>query len=185
MLKKPAAARAADEESLIICQQVGDRLGVARALNNLGIELYMGGQYGEAERYHLDSLDIKRTIGDDGGMVHSYHQLGRTVLAVGDGDQAWDYFERGLKTAVSIQSAPLMLMCLVGIAPLLVTRSSVLFALTVTAVALHHPALSHYLRAEAQAVYTQLVEEIVIPPSAAQPTLDELVRRVLALGQCS
>jgi tetratricopeptide (TPR) repeat protein len=187
ILKKPAAARAAYEESLTICQQLGDRLGVARALNNLGIEAYLGGQYREAERYHLDSLDIKRGIGDDGGMVHSYHQLGRTALAVGEGDQAWDYFEMGLKTAVHIQSAPLKLMCLVGIAPLLATHSSAAFALTVTAVALQHPALSSQMRQEAQSVHDQLVamlgekEVTAVQFQAKQQTVDEIAEMVLTL----
>lgn len=181
ILKKSAAARAAYEESLTICQQLGDRLGAARALNNLGIEAYMGGQYAEAERYHLDSLNIKRDIGDDGGMVHSYHQLGCTALAVGAGGQAWDYFMLGLETAVTIQSAPLKLMCLVGIAPLLANESSPELARAITTIALQHPALSHQMREEAQTVYDRLAKTAV-PFPAEQQTLDEVVQIVLALG---
>jgi tetratricopeptide (TPR) repeat protein len=187
ILKKPTAARAAYEESLTLCQQLGDRLGVARALNNLGIEAYIGGQYEEAERRHLDSLDIKRRIGDDGGMVHSYHQLGRTAMAVGKDDEAWHYLETGLKTAVTIQSAPLMLMCLVGIAPLLAARSSAMFALTATAAALQHPALSRQMRDEAQATYDQLAAALgeqaitAVQCQAEQQTIDEIVEIVLAL----
>lgn len=191
ILKKPAAARAAYEESLTICQQLGDRLGVARALNNLGIEAYLDGQYEAAERYHRESLDIKQAIGDDGGMVHSYYQLGRTALAVGEADQAWDYFERGLQTAVSIQSVPLMLMCLVGIVPLLAARSSASFAFTVTAVALRHPALFHQMHQAAQATYDELVETLAeeavsaVQSQVEQQTLDDMAARVLALGEQS
>jgi tetratricopeptide (TPR) repeat protein len=187
ILQKPTAARAAYEESLTLCQQLGDRLGVARALNNLGIEAYIDGQYEEAERRHLDSLDIKRRIGDDGGMVHSYHQLGRTAMAVGKDDEAWHYLETGLKTAVTIQSAPLMLMCLVGIAPLLAARSSAMFALTATAAALQHPALSRQMRDEAQATYDQLAAALgeqaitAVQCQAEQQTIDEIVEIVLAL----
>jgi hypothetical protein len=48
-----------------------------------------------------------------------------------------------------------MLMCLVGIAPLLAAQSSAAFALMATAVALQLPALSRQMREEAQATYDQ------------------------------
>jgi len=188
ILEETTTARYLYEESLSICQQLGDRMGTARALNNLGILAYESALYQEAERYHLDSMSIKRGIGDHGGMAHSYYQLGRTALVVDDLPQSWLYFRQSLEMAHTVQSVPLILTGLVGIAPLLGARSSPQFALEALTVALQHTALSRQNREEAQPLYDQLVlavgddELTAVKARAKKRELNEIVQSIFDLG---
>lgn len=77
-----SAARA--EESLAIYRQLGDKRGIAFALNLLGAAAFESNNYeGAAERY-AESLVLRREIGDRWGIAGSLNNLGRTTRFQGD-----------------------------------------------------------------------------------------------------
>ncbi|MGR3278719.1 tetratricopeptide repeat protein, partial [Acaryochloris marina NIES-2412] len=52
------------EQSLKLYRQIGNRLGEAKSLNNLGIAYYSLGQYQKAISFLQQTLDISREIGN-------------------------------------------------------------------------------------------------------------------------
>jgi predicted ATPase/DNA-binding SARP family transcriptional activator/Tfp pilus assembly protein PilF len=69
-------ARAALEESLAICAQVGDRGIAARAYTNLGVVAGASGAYCEARRLFDASLGIFQALGDRSGEARALINLG-------------------------------------------------------------------------------------------------------------
>ncbi len=78
------AARALLEESQAIRRELGDRMGMARSLNNLGLVAW--GHRDSARALFEECLAIWRELGDRRGIATSLANLGG--LAVGQGDYA-------------------------------------------------------------------------------------------------
>ena len=70
------AARVYMEEALPIFQQLGDKRGIATALNELGVVALGRGRFADARQLLEQSLAIKRELGDDWLIANSVGNLG-------------------------------------------------------------------------------------------------------------
>ena len=69
------ASRTLHEECLAIQRSLGDRLGIAASLNNLGNVATIQGDYSAARALYEESLTIKRELGDRRGTGISLQNL--------------------------------------------------------------------------------------------------------------
>jgi len=79
-----AASKALYEESLAIKRELGDRRGIANALNNLGMVAVEQGNYAAGRSLYEESLAIKRELGDRRGTANTLNNLGMAALEMGD-----------------------------------------------------------------------------------------------------
>src|SRR5205085_9344898 len=79
-----AAAAECYRESLALCEQLGDRFGIAVACNDLG-ELARGaGDHDIATRYYERAYALTQEIGDGAGTARTAHNLALSAAAQGD-----------------------------------------------------------------------------------------------------
>jgi predicted ATPase/DNA-binding SARP family transcriptional activator len=90
------AARALHEESLAICQELGDRHGIARSLSGLGLVVRGQGDYAAARRLFEEALAISRALGNQGRQAANLHWLGYVAVAEGNYAGAKTFFEEAL-----------------------------------------------------------------------------------------
>ncbi|MEH6875859.1 MAG: CHAT domain-containing protein, partial [Candidatus Competibacter sp.] len=84
------------EESLALCQAIGNRAGEGATLNNLSQIYKARGDYDTALRYLEESLAIRRAIGDRAGEGATLNNLSQIYKARGDYDTALRYLEESL-----------------------------------------------------------------------------------------
>ncbi len=77
-------------QALEIYRQIGDRLGEAIALNNLGQVRYATGDYPGAAQATAQALEIYRQIGERRGEANTLNNLGRIRYITGDYPEAAD-----------------------------------------------------------------------------------------------
>ena len=83
-------------ESLALQRQLGDKRGIASALNHLGRVFYLRGDYKGAISLLEESLAIRRQLGDRKGMADSLGHLGLVLKALGDYERAITLHEESL-----------------------------------------------------------------------------------------
>lgn len=76
------------EESLVACRRIGDQLGAARALVNMGSMAQEQGRYGEARRLFEESLAIYREAEYEHGIASALNYLGQVNTFSGDYERA-------------------------------------------------------------------------------------------------
>src|SRR5262249_11918009 len=91
-----AAARDDLEEGLRLFRELGDRRGVAWALNSLGNVADSEGDYAAARARHEESLSIRRELGDRQGIAWSLHSLGSAAHHLGASAAARAMLEESL-----------------------------------------------------------------------------------------
>jgi adenylate cyclase len=89
------AAQKLFEESLALRRKTGDKLGIANALNNLGIVVYQRDISGARARFE-ESLAIRRDIGDKAGIAQALNNLGFMSSEQGDLKTAQVLYEESL-----------------------------------------------------------------------------------------
>lgn len=89
-------ARAAYEESLLICRQEDDAPNIARALHRVASVALKQGGYGEAHTLYTQSLAMRRSLGDKPGMAASLHNLGMVAREQGDDQSALALYNESL-----------------------------------------------------------------------------------------
>jgi tetratricopeptide (TPR) repeat protein/transcriptional regulator with XRE-family HTH domain len=82
--------------AIATARRVGDRLGQAGALNDLGYVRNLTGDYPAATEAHGDALGIFRDLGDRLGEANSFHALGLVLRSTGDYRAAADDLEQAL-----------------------------------------------------------------------------------------
>ncbi len=92
-----ATARAAWEESLGICQSLGDEAGAAKLLNNLGTLLRTLGDYAGAQAYLDQCLDLMQAQGDQVGEAGVLHNLALVAYEEGRLTEAHELIDRCLQ----------------------------------------------------------------------------------------
>jgi tetratricopeptide (TPR) repeat protein len=85
------------QQSLKICQQIGNKEGEGVALDNIGQIYDAKGDYDSALTYLQQSLKIRQQIGDKAGEGTSLNNIGQIYDAKGDYDIAMDYLQKSLK----------------------------------------------------------------------------------------
>ena len=85
------------EQSQSLNMEIGDKRAIAMGLNNLAI---LANQQGDFETSgHMESLKIRRELDDTAGIRYSLNNLGTVKMALGELEQAKDFFEEGLENA--------------------------------------------------------------------------------------
>jgi predicted ATPase/DNA-binding CsgD family transcriptional regulator len=79
-----AVARAAQEESLAIRRQLGDRPGIARSLIGLGEVARARGDHAEARTLDEQSLALMRELGDRAGLARVLNSFGALLADLND-----------------------------------------------------------------------------------------------------
>jgi DNA-binding CsgD family transcriptional regulator len=95
-LNEFAEARALFEESHAIHRQLGDRDGIASALNGLGLVARELGDFARARDLHRQALVLWQEINDERGVAAAEHSLGRVAAAEGEYERAREHYEHAL-----------------------------------------------------------------------------------------
>ncbi|MDD2775677.1 MAG: tetratricopeptide repeat protein [Gallionella sp.] len=85
------------QQSLLICQEVGNKEGEGTELNNLSSIYYACGDYDTALDYFQKSLAISWEIGDKAGEAVTLNNLATTAHVKGDYATALDYLQQSLE----------------------------------------------------------------------------------------
>lgn len=171
-------ARNAMHESIDLCKQTKNRWGMGTAYRYLGLAMMANGQYAEARDCLNKSLEVfgEYFVGWDISLTLSY--LADATLLVGDYDEARTLYLDSLRHANQINSTPLMLLNLVGLAQLETRLHSDLAAEWLTLI-LSHPAATQ----EAKSRAAQLLETLPATrrTSQAQPgfTIESVIEELL------
>jgi len=84
------------EKALDLATQLGDRKGMADAMNRLGNARYFTGDYEEALEHYLQSLEIRTDIDDIEGIIGSYNNLYILHIATGNSNEALECLHKAL-----------------------------------------------------------------------------------------
>jgi tetratricopeptide (TPR) repeat protein len=84
------------EESVRLCQEIGDRNGLVTKLINLGNLVRDQGDYGAARGFYEASLEIGREVGDRRGVASGFNNLGTVAQRQGDYDTANVLYQQSL-----------------------------------------------------------------------------------------
>jgi predicted ATPase len=79
-----AAARSLHEESLELCQELGDKLGIANSFGYLGIVASIQNDYAASRSMFEESLVLFRELENKGGIANSLMNLGDVAKQQGD-----------------------------------------------------------------------------------------------------
>jgi len=84
-------------ESLKNMEKAGHKMGMAFALNNIGIVYDLQKNYTKALEYYLRSVKIKAQLKDSAGLAAGYNNIGITYFNLEDLPQALDYHLKAYK----------------------------------------------------------------------------------------
>ena len=90
-------AKAVHRQSLELYRQLGDKIGIARELNDLGEIAHQMGDYPAAVELHTESLALRYEIADKEGLAVSLGHLGVIAIDRGQFLHARALLEEGLK----------------------------------------------------------------------------------------
>jgi tetratricopeptide (TPR) repeat protein len=105
-LRRDQEAEKSYREMLKVAETLHDKTAVAIALQRLGI-LYTDKNQQTSEEYYLNSLALKKELGDLEGQAEIYNNLGSLYIAVRRFSEADEVLKKGLKIREDIGSAPL------------------------------------------------------------------------------
>jgi tetratricopeptide (TPR) repeat protein len=88
-------------ESLSVCRDLGDRLGIAAALTGLGYVAHARGDLESARAMHDESLSVARAAGDVRGVIYAVGNLGWLATNQGDYEAAHSHHAESLALATS------------------------------------------------------------------------------------
>lgn len=148
------------EECLAIFTEFGDQRGVEIALVNLGRIANATGHYEEGQQRCLASLEICRELEITWGVCFALHHLGAAHYGLGDFGTAKENFYEALRIAHDIQSKPLIVYVLVGVAKMLVHEHHREKAVAVLVVVINHPRSNKETRDEAEHLLAQLKADL-------------------------
>ena len=77
-------------------QQLGDKRGIALALNGLGNVSWMKGDFSQARLFQHQSRQYFQELGDESGMARTLNMLGLISLEEGEHDKAFAYLDQSL-----------------------------------------------------------------------------------------
>ena len=90
------------QHSLKINEEIGDKQGMAKTINNIGNIYKDQGDNPKALEYYQRSLKIYQEIGDKQGMAKTINNIGIIYKAQDDNPKALEYYQRSLKISEEI-----------------------------------------------------------------------------------
>jgi tetratricopeptide (TPR) repeat protein len=124
-----------------LSRELGDRLGVAMALGNLGEAARYQEDHASAYVYQREALDIFREIGHQVNVALTLANLGHGAAARGDHATAEPHYREALQVATAIGATSIVLDSLAGLAGVLAQTGRPARALELLGLVAHHPAL--------------------------------------------
>jgi tetratricopeptide (TPR) repeat protein len=88
--------------SLEIKEQLGNRVGVAQSLHQIGMVHQSRGDYPAALEHYRRSLEIAEQLGDRAGVANSLGQIGRLYQDLQQWDKAMEYIQRAAQEFAAI-----------------------------------------------------------------------------------
>ncbi|MFH1466355.1 MAG: protein kinase [Pseudomonadota bacterium] len=89
-----------------MAEQLQDRILLGRALNNLGIVHHARGEFSAALASFRRAIQVREGIGYVVGTIVNHHNVGDTLLRLGDLAQAWIAFSESLRLAMEADWRP-------------------------------------------------------------------------------
>jgi predicted ATPase/DNA-binding SARP family transcriptional activator len=181
--KRQEEAKQLLEESVNIYKAIGNKHGIAIALNNLGYIIYRQQDYLAAKTLLEESLALRREIGYPRGIAVALNNLGQVVCALGEYEHGKQYYYEALEIAAAIQTIPLTLAALGGLAIPLAHEGKIEQALELLNLALHHPASNKETKDQASDFLAKLKSQLpgeALPAKSSFNQLETVVAKVLA-----
>src|SRR5262249_26244630 len=85
--------------ALIAAEEASDKVRIAIATANLGVESFLGGRFGEVRDYLVRTVTLYDETAGELRTVNAHQHLGRLCLFEGDFAAAGEYAERALQLA--------------------------------------------------------------------------------------
>jgi tetratricopeptide (TPR) repeat protein len=85
------------QKSLLISQEISDYVGIARALNNLGVIYGLQNNYQKQKLYYREAVRINKKTESNLGLVIDYMNLGAANANLNQMDTAFYYYNEALK----------------------------------------------------------------------------------------
>ena len=145
---------------MTLYKSIGNKQGVAIALNNLGFIAYREGDLAVSKKLLQESLVLRREAGFPRGIAVALNNLGHVAAALQEYPTCKTYYHDSLKITSNIQAHPLMLAALGGLAVPLVREGKVEQALELLFLVLHHPASNKETQDRAIECLSKLKEDI-------------------------
>jgi predicted ATPase/DNA-binding XRE family transcriptional regulator len=155
-------AIASMRESIALSERTKNRWGLGTAYRYLGLATLAAGQYAEAQGYLQKSLEIFGEYFKGWDIARTLVYLGEATLAAGDPCEAKRIFRDALREASNVQSVPLALDALVGLASLQAQAGEAEQALELSLCVLNHIAATQYTKDRAERLRGEL--ESHLPP---------------------
>jgi len=89
-------AREYFEKNLTISEELGDKQGISKALNNIGVVYHDRGEWGPALEYFEKNLTISEELGDKQGISATLNNIGVVYCNRGEWGRALEYYEKNL-----------------------------------------------------------------------------------------
>lgn len=162
------------EASYVLRKRFRDPEGMGLALNNLGTLALLKTNFSQALRLFNDSYAIYKDIGDRGGLANALLGLGNAHRGLDELDEAWQVLHAALELTVAIDSVPLTLTTLIGLAEVLWAQSQQARSIELLTVVEQHPLATHESRQRAEQLLAAYSRSL--PPDtldrATEPTRD-------------
>lgn len=174
-LKKYEESKEAMRESIALCEQTQNRWGKGTAHRYLGLAMLADGQYDDARDCFHKSLEVFGEYFEGWDIAITLAYLADATLLSGDEVEAKTIYLDSLRHARRINSAPLMLMNLAGLAQLESRLSPSIAAGWLTLI-LSHPATTQETRQRAEKL---CAKQEHIQANAPCHSLEEVVDAIL------
>lgn len=89
--------RALSEEGLELAREVGNKRAIAGSVMNVGFAAHYEKNYEEAYVQFLQALTVSREIGESWYCTHALYAIGKTLVAIGQWQEAYDYTKESLE----------------------------------------------------------------------------------------
>jgi tetratricopeptide (TPR) repeat protein len=132
----------------------------------------------------LESLKIRKDLGDKTAIAESLNNLGSISLKLGKKNEGYEHFRKAFKIATEIGAIPMSLESLYGLAECFMRGEEGEKAVEILSLVAHHEASSQEIKSKAQELFQTLSEKTHDPtlPEAwkrgAEMRLEEVERRI-------
>jgi tetratricopeptide (TPR) repeat protein len=177
-LKHYDEAKVSMRESIALCEQTQNRWGMGTAYRYLGLAMLADGQYDEARECFHKSLEVFGEYFEGWDIAITLAYLADATLLAGGEAEAREIYLDSLRHARRIDSAPLMLMALAGLAQLQSRITPDLAAGWLTLI-LSHPAATSDTKDRAAQLYKELSSTHKLPQAQSEWTIERAVEALL------
>ncbi|NPV75635.1 MAG: helix-turn-helix domain-containing protein [Anaerolineae bacterium] len=180
-LKRYDEAKESMRESIALCEQTQNRWGMGTAYRYFGLATMADGHYDQAQVCFQKSLEIFGEYFEGWDIAITFAYLADATLLAGDNAKARTLYLNSLHHARRINSAPLMLMTLAGLAQLEVHLPDVSARLDTNPAAgwltliLNHPAATSETKDRAARLLDELRSTHTLSPPQPAWTLEQAV----------